>query len=61
MTDQAAGATHPEPSDRVDDEVLRSMHAELDAIDEVHVDDRIEVFERLNRTLANELATLDEV
>lgn len=65
MTDAAddvSGAgSNGEVDGQVDDAALRSMHAELDAIDEVHVDDRTEVFERLNRALAHELAALDEV
>lgn len=64
MTQDASLAASPGLDDRPDDrpdDALRSMHTELDAIDEVCVDDRIEVFERLNRVLAQELAALDEV
>lgn len=44
-----------------DDPVLAGLVDELTRIDDVELDQRIEVFERVNATIATELAALDEV
>jgi hypothetical protein len=40
---------------------LADLHRVLDRIDEVAVADRVAVFERANRAIADDLATLDEI
>ena len=40
---------------------LEGLRAELEAVDQVPITDRVAVFERANETLARELAELDEV
>ena len=50
-----------QPEAEVADDSLAALRAELEAVDELPVAERVEVFERANETLAAELAALDEV
>jgi hypothetical protein len=43
------------------DPALDALRQEVEAIDDVAIDDRVAVFERVNATIARELAALDEV
>ncbi len=45
----------------VADDALAALRAELEAVDDVPVGERVALFERANETLAAELAALDEV
>ena len=54
------GGQQPGEPDVADDS-LAALRAELEAVDDLPVDDRVELFERANETLAAELAALDEV
>ncbi len=47
--------------DEVSDDALAALRTELEAVDDVPVGERVELFERANETLAAELAALDEV
>ncbi len=63
MTDPAEhdGDESSGTDQEVADDSLAALRAELEAVDELPVADRVELFERANETLAAELAALDEV
>ena len=63
MSDPAErdGSEPPGTDAEVTDDSLAALRAELEAVDELPVADRVELFERANETLAAELAALDEV
>jgi hypothetical protein len=43
------------------DPVVSALREELEALDRTPVDDHVAVFEKVNATIARELAQLDEV
>ena len=57
--DGSAGEPDPRPRD-VDD-VLVDLRAQIEQVDDVAVPDRVALFDRVNATIARELADLDEV
>lgn len=48
-------------ADRPGDAPLEALRSELEAVDELPVEQRLEVFTRANQVIADELAQLDEV
>ncbi|MFW5933135.1 MAG: hypothetical protein ACOCT8_00220 [Actinomycetota bacterium] len=54
-------ATPSEERSEVGDDALAALRTELEAVDELPLSQRVELFERANTTLAAEPAALDEV
>jgi hypothetical protein len=55
------GATAPGGSSEPPVDRLESLRAEVEAVDELSVAERVTVFERVNDGIATELSRLDEV
>jgi hypothetical protein len=52
---------HLDDADGPIDPQLDALRREVEAIDDIALDERAAVFERVNATIARELAALDEV
>jgi hypothetical protein len=59
--DAAPGAGVGEPASDDEDPRVAALRDDLEGVDDLPVQERVEVFERVNQGIADELARLDEV
>ena len=59
--DPLGGPTAATAADEPSDDLLAGLRAAIDDVDDLPIDERLALFERVNAALASQLAALDEL